>query len=398
MNSIKRQITKKISRISLNAVVFTSFNGHYSDSPKAISEALHSLDPNIPIIWLVSADQMKAVPSYVSVFDINSTVAEKVRNRAKVLVDNVFCDSSTNLIGTDFVNRALFLIKTFLKTKKTQKRYTTWHGTPLKKMGCDQIGSSIVGFSCPNTTMILGNSFTKEVMERITFGNIPIKLLGCPRNDNLFHDSPDIMELRKTELGLPTNKKVLLFAPTFRSDGEINNENVYRSGISQLEMMEIPKLLDAFRDKYSGEWVLVCRFHYHVDSKIDWEDLHTRFNGKIVNGNTYPDMSYYLACADALITDASSCMFDYMLKRKPCFLFFPDLEYYSTVERGTYFDVGELPFPSSKSFEDLLDAVANFDAITYKTNCDAFLHRIGNCDDGQASIRVGEMIIRDIKG
>lgn len=397
MSNFYQMIQRKISLANLNAVVFTSFNGRYSDSPKAISEKLHELSPEIPIIWLVAADQIELVPSYVKAIDINCTDAEKARNRAKVRIDNVYCDSSTNLNNTDLKSKFLFSVKTYLKTKRTQKRYTTWHGTPLKMMGRDQIGNTNVGFSCPNTTLLLGNEFTKGVMERITYGKVPVKMMGCPRNDLLLHSTHEDVQIKKTELVLPLDKKILLFAPTFRSDGDINNDNVYRSGINQLELMDIPKLLEAFSRKFSSEWVLVCRFHYHVDEKIDWDDISTRYNGSILNGNSFPDMSDYLLCADALITDASSCMFDYMLTGKPCFLFFPDLENYTKVERGTYFEIDELPFPCSETFDKFLDSVVNFNESIFDSKCKSFLNRIGNADDGHASERVVEMIIHDLE-
>jgi len=397
MSNLRQQIKRKISPINLDSVVFTSFNGRYSDSPKAISEKLHELAPEIPIIWLVTADQLKSVPIYAKAIDINSRSGEEARNKARVRIDNVFCDVSTNLNNTDLKSLLLFALKTYLKTKKTQRRYTTWHGTPLKMMGRDQIGNTTIGFSCPNTTLLLGNVFTKNVMERITYGVVPVRILGSPRNDLLFNVTSKDITVKKTELGLPTNKKVLLFAPTFRSDGEINNDNVFRSGINQLELMDVPKLLDAFSERFSSEWVLVCRFHYHVDAKINWEDIAVRYNGSILNGNSFPDMSDYLLCADALITDASSCMFDYLLTGKPCFLFFPDLENYTKVERGTYFDIDELPFSCSQSFENLLNSVANFDEVTFASKCNSFLNRIGNADDGHASERVVEMIIHDFE-
>ena len=43
----------KIAPIKKNRFVFTSFNGHYSDNTKAISEKLHELYCDYEIIWLL---------------------------------------------------------------------------------------------------------------------------------------------------------------------------------------------------------------------------------------------------------------------------------------------------------------------------------------------------------
>ena len=69
-------------------VVFRSFNGHYSDSPKAISEQLHKLRPDIRIVWLVEESRLSDLPSYVKGVDINSKQAIYHMNTASVFIDN----------------------------------------------------------------------------------------------------------------------------------------------------------------------------------------------------------------------------------------------------------------------------------------------------------------------
>ncbi|MEH7110632.1 CDP-glycerol glycerophosphotransferase family protein, partial [Bacillus sp. JJ1764] len=46
--------------------------------------------------------------------------------------------------------------------------------------------------------------------------------------------------------------------------------------------------------------------------------------------------------SDVLITDYSSVMFSYLLTKKPCFLYLPDLLNYIENDRKLYFDICEL--------------------------------------------------------
>ena len=95
----------------------------------------------------------------------------------------------------------------FLKRKKGQYVYTTWHGAPLKKMGRDMKNDQSVGCFANKVTMFLNCVYEKNIMSRLTFGKVKTIVLGSPRNDLLFQGNKSIKE----ELGLPSDKKVVLF-------------------------------------------------------------------------------------------------------------------------------------------------------------------------------------------
>lgn len=46
-------------------------------------------------------------------------------------------------------------------------------------------------------------------------GNTKILNIGLPRNDDIFKRSPEDIINLKEKLGLPLDKKVILYAPTF---------------------------------------------------------------------------------------------------------------------------------------------------------------------------------------
>ena len=77
----------KFSFIRKNRIVFTSFNGHYSDSPKAISEKMN-LYGDYEIIWLLDDEYNKSIPNYVKTCKINSLKSFWFLGTASILIDN----------------------------------------------------------------------------------------------------------------------------------------------------------------------------------------------------------------------------------------------------------------------------------------------------------------------
>ena len=104
-------------------------------------------------------------------------------------------------------------------------------------------------------------------------------------------------------------------------------------------------------------------------------------------------LAEWLVCADALITDASSSMFDYMLTGRPCLLYFPDYINYRDRERGFYLDPETLPFPLSTDFDDLLKKIDTFDADAYRSGVEKLLETIGNADRGDAAEKCAKLIL-----
>lgn len=381
----------KIAPIKHNRYVFTSFSGHYSDNTKYISIKLHEIDKNAEIVWLVRPEYEKDVPGYAKVIKIDTLREYWYRGTATAQIDNVYGFRANFKMVDSKITNVKLKILSFLSNKKKQPIFATMHGTPVKKIGRDQIGNTVLDMYCPNTYLLVGDKLTADVLERVTFEKIPIEVLGSPRNDILFSANENI----KINIGLPKDKKILLFAPTFRNDGkDVEGKNVYRSGINQLAEMDFDRLFQTLSHKFGGEWVMVCRFHYHVVDLVDWKSLEKRYPGKFINGNQHDDMADYLACSDILITDSSSCMHDFSLTQKPCFLYFPDLDNYENKERGFYIKLEELPFSVAVDFSTLLNNIANHNQKDYENKINQFLVKIASKNDGNASERVVNYILK----
>ncbi len=359
--------------IKKGTVLFRSFFGQYNDNPKYISEELHRQYPDLNIVWAIRDGKSEEFPSYVKTVELNSKKYSYYCARAQIVVDNYSgCRSS-------FVTKKSplkeLLVKFRVRKRKNQLNISTWHGTPLKHIAMDEpmYRESYAKPYLNTDILIAGNEVTAKAYKTALCWEKPVMMCGTPRNDILFNFDSDTL---KKKLGLPSDKKIVLFAPTYRSD-------VYMSGIVQIKQMELDRLFSALSERFGGEWAFIFRSHNMVMEAV--ENSRKAFDARIINGNLNPDMAEYLAVSDVLITDYSSSMFDFMLKKQPCFLLTPDLDNYRNSERGFYFDIESTPFSFSENFEDLIQNICEFDAADYDKKSMEFLDRIGNTEQGTAS-------------
>lgn len=374
--------------VKKNTALFWGLGGQYNDNAKYISLCLHERKPDIQIIWAISAKNRDRYPDYVKTVKERSLKFWSLSARAQVTVDY------TDGIRWDIVLSntwwGAWLTKLSCRRRPRQYCIATWHGTPLKRIGFDSLedrSAGRKGRSCADY-VLAGCSYTKRCLESAFPFGAPVKLYGTPRNDILFGGA-DIQSL-KEKLRLPHDKKIVLFAPTYRND-------VDSSGLSQMRQIDFAHLFDELERRFGGEWVFVFRVHQMVLLNIDTASLAAKYGDRIVDGNVGDDMMEYLICTDVLITDYSGSMFDFALTGRPCFLYAPDREHYEKVERGFYMDYDELPFPKAYSPEELIDMIKSFDGVSYEKNVNKFLETIGNVEDGHAAERVVDDIIHFIE-
>ena len=360
-----------------NCVLFDSFWGQYNDNPKYISEKLHQLAPDIKIVWAVSEKKSReTIPEYAVPVKYGSTEYYKYRYSAEVLVDNY-----TGIMG----KMGNLDVSKFLRSKK-HLRISTWHGTPLKRIDRDIQSRKTAGIARVSDYLIAGCRYTAKILNNAFCDNYPVMLTGTPRNDILFRDDID-SDFIRTKLKIPPDKRIVLYAPTFR-----DNIEAYRK--MQMDSSGIKLLLAGLSEKFGGEWVFVSRAHQAIFLEVG--EGKQGDSGVILDGNVGDDMAEYLSVSDVLITDYSGSLFDFALTGKPCFLYAPDREHYENKERGFYMDYDSLPFPISYTVDKLLKDVNCFDNKQYGKDVGLFLKSIGNVEDGRASERIALDIIRFI--
>lgn len=206
---------------------------------------------------------------------------------------------------------------------------------------------------------------------------------GTPRNDIFFKDYHLIGKKAKAKLGIETDKKVILFAPTYR--GNLKNQ---RNDI----MLDIQMCLDAAKERWGGEWVFVYRMHI-FSSSLDRDKI----PANAINASGYDEMQELLCMADVFITDYSSSLWDFSMTRKPGFLFTPDLEYYIHEDRGFYVPIDDWAFPYAKTNEELAGLIINFEENKHLQKIQRHLDMLGSFEDGHATEKVCDLIMKQMK-
>jgi len=277
----------------------------------------------------------------------------------------------------------------------------TWHGTPLKKLGMDLndvFMSGVVDIKTYKSNfyrdtrkwdfLLSQNNFSTEIFKG-AFGfaeNISqfkkIWTYGYPRNDILKtnNNDGDINNI-KEDLKIPKDKKVLLYAPTWR-DNEFHRRSIYKF-VTAMDF-------NLLKEKLSEEYLIIVKYHYLVLDDIDWSD----YEGFVYSFGADVDIANLYLVSDMLITDYSSVMFDYSILNRPMFFFMYDLESYRDELRGFYFDVlDEIPGPISKTTEELIKDMEEYDYNLYEKKYRAFQDKYNKNDDGKASQRVIDRIL-----
>ena len=274
--------------------------------------------------------------------------------------------------------------------RKDQVVVETWHGSlGIKRFDPAHYNTNVTwpiaaARTGKLTTQIISNSSFEDGVFRETFWKeTPILKYGHARNDIFFPQSEQVRSYLKQRFckdnGLSEDTKFALYAPTFRDD---HNFAVYDLNAEQT--------LNALRKRFGGEWKLLLR--YHDNDKGGEDKKNTVKSCDVIDVTKYPDMQSLLAFTDVGITDYSSWIYDYVLLRKPGFLFAMDRSKYDN-ERGFYFRLEDTPFPVSTDSDELEESILSFDEKLFRKRVTEFLSDKGCMDDGDASVRIADQVM-----
>lgn len=347
-------------------IVFTSAKGkRYGDNPMYISDELLKRRKGYNLVWLVDKKVDVSIPDEIRRVDYT------FKNVAyELATSKVWVDSNMKYSG-------------FLK-RKNQLYVQTWHGSyGLKKIAGD-LGDKLPYIDRRNhkynakriDIMVSNSKKTTEIYRNAFWYSGEILEYGSPRNDIFFENSEYIRNKVDTALGT-AGKRIVLYAPTFRNDYRTDDLN-----------LDYDRLLAVLSDKFGGEWMVLVRLH--PNNIADAKDF-IKYTNRIINATNYSIMQDLLLASDVLITDYSSCMFDFISTGKKCFIYASDLEKYDH-ERGYYFKMSELPFPLAQNNDELEENIKTFDEDKYNSKIEMLFKFVGLNETGHASEKVADYI------
>lgn len=282
----------------------------------------------------------------------------------------------------------------FLIKKKSVKYIQTWHGTPLKKLALDLEDISMAGEESleeykrnfkENTKtwdyLISQNKFSTETFRRAFDYHNTILEIGYPRNDILINsNNAETISKIKYKWNLPNDKKIILYAPTWRDDEFYGLANYKFNPNIDFNLL---------KNELSNEFIMIVKYHYLVKDEIDWSS----YKGFIYNFDNSYDISELYLISDMLITDYSSVMFDYSLLKRPMFFYAYDLDNYKNNLRGFYFDfMVEAPGPISQTTQQLINDIFSYDSNNYAKKYMEFWEKYNHIDNGLASKQVVDIM------
>jgi CDP-glycerol glycerophosphotransferase len=372
-----RRVYAIVSKTSMdkNLMVFESGLGkQYADSPRYIYEELVRRGDSRRKVWVYQG-KLPAPDPYTKVVKRLSPAYYWYLAKAKYWVNN-----------QNFPY--------YVRRRKNGVFIQTWHGTPLKKMAHDvgtvfgrdpdylaHVDAAVRQW----TTLLSPSPYATEVFRsafRFTGG---IVQLGYPRNDVLLgsHVQQHSAVIRR-RLGISDGKRVVLYAPTFRDDQP--------TGMGHFRF-ELPLDLEAFRNRFGDDTVLLLRMHVLVSDAVT---IPEGVRDCVYDVSKFPEVQELYLASDVLITDYSSAFFDYAILQRPVIFYAYDLEHYRDTLRGFYLDYNtELPGPVVRTVPELFDALdeSRVSDPERERRLRQFVAKYAPRDDGNAAARVVDRLL-----
>lgn len=388
---IEYSAAKRKNQVDDKLICFKSFNGKsYACTPKAIYE------------YMLTQDKYK---------DFKFVWAFKEPEKYKYLENNRNT-KVINTIGKEYYNTMAaskywihnYRVADHIYPKENQIYVQCWHGTPLKRLGYDiESGNNALNTAAEIRFkykvdadkfkyIISPSKFASEKfisawnLKAIGKENAVIEQ-GYPRNDKLINYNENDLREIKSKLGIDTDKKIILYAPTWR-------DNQHDSSIGYTYKTEVD--FDKLREALEDEYIILFRAHYLVANSFDFE----KYRGFVYDVSSYDDINDLYIASDILVTDYSSVFFDYANLKKPMIFYMYDFDAYKNEMRDFYIDIDELPGAIIKNADEqeLIDEIKALNdkenyIKKYGNKYMAFHDKFNYLDDGNAAKRVTEKII-----
>ena len=384
LNYLKYKLKYKVDD---KTIFFEVYDGrNYTCSPKAIYEKMLTMKEfkNYKFIWAFKDPEKHDVlkDKRLTIVKTKTKDYYKYISSSKYWIVNSIMDES-------------------ITKKKGQIYLQCWHGTPLKRLRYDiEVNGAVL-----NTVKEIRKRNDRDAYKFDYFispseyctekfiSAFNLKALGkkdiiieegYPRNDSLFNKNKKDIDKIKEKLGIPKDKKVICYLPTFR-------DNQHTSGVGYTYNLEID--FDSLKKKFSKDYIILFRPHYFIANKIDL----SKYKNFVYNVASYDEINDIYLVSDLLITDYSSVFFDYANLKRPVLFYMYDFDDYKNNLRDFYISLDELPGPITKTQKELEKYISNIDKSNseYKTKYKKFNDKYTYLDDGNASERVIRVVFKD---
>ena len=343
-------------------IIYSLKQKGYSCNLKYLTEYItRNCKDSFQMLWIVKNNQeYRQLKQYnIPVATLHSWSHFLYRHRAKIIVTNdEFYPVFIKRHGQIYVN--------------------TWHGgINYKKIGyagiefTNPIQKLIYKLNNPQPDIFLSGSseFTENTSEAFGFPKTIFLPTGLPRNDILFQPNSELMISVRKQLGLSEQDRVLLYAPTFRKGKTKPSTNFNYDG-----------LLATLNQRFGGIWKILVRQHYFISE----DDTNQSTLNMVINVSEYEDMQELLLISDCMISDYSSCMWDFSFTGRPCFVYAEDLFEYSQKDRSFSIPPTKWPYPLCQNEDELYAAILTFDCNTYQKQVKDHHIQMGAYDKGNA--------------
>ena len=283
----------------------------------------------------------------------------------------------------------------FMRVRKNQELIQLWHGSgAYKKFGHSRTGKGEPAKIHPGykryTKVFVSSEFIRPCYAQAF--SVPLQRViaaGVPGTDVFFDENYKEEKIKAFYKRCPaaSGKKVIVFAPTYR--GAKVGDASY-----DFEKLDPEMLYEALHEEY----VFIIKWHPALynnicSGRIKGFDLE-KYKDFAYDFSDVREVNDLLFCADILITDYSSVIFDYALLEKPVIYFAYDLEEYEST-RGLYFPFSDYIYGDiARNSDELLKAVRNghFDKEKHRL----FTEKFTAANDGRAAQKVvGEVFGRN---
>lgn len=350
-----------------------------------LSDVRNVLDGNLKFVYdMIDDDKCEKI----CVFKKDRKEKRKVKEKFKVLY---YLVTSKYIILDDFSR-----LISIMKVRKGQEICQLWHGAgAFKKFGYSRQDKQrkwtdrFNGHRNYTKACVTADNIKWCYAEGFGIDIEKVKATGMPRTDVFF--DKEYLNKKKEELYKTypylRNKKVILFAPTYRGTS-------LKTSYYDFEQLDIDKIYKEYADE---DYVFVFKWHpglyYNMKKKEINPYDQEKYKNFCYDFSELRDINELLLITDILITDYSSVIFDYALLDKPVIYFTYDYEKYQQ-DRGLYFNFDDYIYGKVvKNTEELIDAIREENLMEEKRKI--FIDKFMHACDGNATKKTCEWIFKD---